>query len=53
MGINIGNGWMIHSSRYGVALAPLDGWYARRLAWGRRPILEAGLSKQSPAFPGK
>jgi len=36
-----------------VALAPLDGWYARRLAWGRRPILEAGLSKQSPAFPGK
>ena len=45
MGINIGNGWMIHSSRYGVALAPLDGWYARRLAWGRRPILEAGLSQ--------
>jgi cell wall-associated NlpC family hydrolase len=44
MGINIGNGWMIHSSRNGVALAPLDGWYARRLAWGRRPILEAGLS---------
>lgn len=44
MGINIGNGWMIHSSRQGVALARLDGWYARRLAWGRRPILEAGLS---------
>jgi cell wall-associated NlpC family hydrolase len=44
MGINIGNGWMIHSSRHGVALAPLDGWYARRLAWGRRPTLEAGLS---------
>ena len=43
MAINIGNGWMIHSSRQGVALAPLDGWYARRLAWGRRPILEAGL----------
>ncbi|MDQ5834842.1 MAG: C40 family peptidase, partial [Actinomycetota bacterium] len=43
MGINIGNGWMIHSSRHGVALAPLDGWYARRLAWGRRPIVEAGL----------
>src|SRR5918994_3553039 len=35
MGINIGNGWMIHSSRYGVALAPLDGWYTRRFAWGR------------------
>jgi cell wall-associated NlpC family hydrolase len=44
MGINVGNGWMIHSSRYGVALAPLDGWYSRRLAWGRRPLLEAGLS---------
>ena len=44
MGINVGNGWMIHSSRYGVALAPLDGWYGRRLAWGRRPLLEAGLS---------
>jgi cell wall-associated NlpC family hydrolase len=44
MGINIGNGWMIHSSRYGVALAQLDGWYARRFAWGRRPLLEAGLS---------
>jgi cell wall-associated NlpC family hydrolase len=44
MGINLGNGWMIHSSRYGVALAKLDGWYARRFAWGRRPLLEAGLS---------
>jgi cell wall-associated NlpC family hydrolase len=44
MGINIGNGWMIHSSRHGVALVPLDGWFARRFAWGRRPILEAGLS---------
>jgi cell wall-associated NlpC family hydrolase len=44
MGIYIGNGWMIHSSRYGVALAQLDGWYTRRLAWGRRPLLEAGLS---------
>ena len=43
MGINVGNGWMIHSSRYGVALAPLDGWYARRFAWGRRPLFEAGL----------
>jgi cell wall-associated NlpC family hydrolase len=44
MGINLGNGWMIHASRYGVALAQLDGWYTRRLAWGRRPLLEAGLS---------
>jgi cell wall-associated NlpC family hydrolase len=44
MGIYIGNGWMIHSSGYGVALATLDGWYAREFAWGRRPLREAGLS---------
>ena len=44
MGIYVGNGWMIHSSRYGVALVELDGWYARRFAWGRRPLLEASLS---------
>lgn len=44
MGIYAGNGWMIHSSRYGVALAAVDGWYERRFAWGRRPLAEAGLS---------
>lgn len=43
MGIYAGNGWMIHSSRYGVALVPLQGWYAARLAWGRRPLAEARL----------
>jgi cell wall-associated NlpC family hydrolase len=43
MGINVGNGWMIHSSRDGVALARLGGWYARRFAWGRQPLVEAGL----------
>jgi cell wall-associated NlpC family hydrolase len=43
MGIYVGNGWMIHSSRYGVALVPLSGWYTERLAWGRRPLTEAGL----------
>ncbi|HET9011752.1 MAG TPA: NlpC/P60 family protein [Gemmatimonadaceae bacterium] len=43
MGIYIGNGWLVHSSRYGVALAPLEHWYDERLAWGRRPLLEAGL----------
>jgi NlpC/P60 family/S-layer homology domain len=43
MGIYAGSGWMIHSSRYGVALARLDGWYAQRFAWGRRPLAEAGL----------
>ncbi len=43
MGIYLGNGWMIHSSRYGVALAALDGWYRSSFAWGRRPLAEAGL----------
>jgi cell wall-associated NlpC family hydrolase len=43
-GIYLGNGWFIHSSRYGVALAQLSGWYRQRFAWGRRPLAEAGLS---------
>jgi cell wall-associated NlpC family hydrolase len=43
-GFYAGNGWMIHSSRYGVALAEVDGWYAERFAWGRRPLAEAGLT---------
>jgi cell wall-associated NlpC family hydrolase len=43
MGISLGNGWLIHSSAYGVALAPLDGWYAKRFAWARRPLAEAHL----------
>jgi cell wall-associated NlpC family hydrolase len=44
MGIYLGNGWFIHSSSYGVALATLNGWYQRSFAWGRRPLGEAGLS---------
>ena len=43
MGIYVGSGWFIHSSRYGVALETLSGWYEKRLAWGRRPLAEAGL----------
>jgi cell wall-associated NlpC family hydrolase len=43
MGLYLGNGWMIHSSRFGVALAPLDGWYREGFAWARRPLAEAGL----------
>ena len=43
VGIYLGNGWLINSSRYGVALAPVSGWYQSRLAWGRRPLAEAGL----------
>ncbi|HZR95888.1 MAG TPA: NlpC/P60 family protein [Gaiellaceae bacterium] len=44
MGIYLGNGWFIHSSGYGVAVARLDGWYAREFAWARRPLAEAGLT---------
>ncbi len=42
-GIYVGNGWFIHSSDEGVALAQLTGWYKQRFAWGRRPLREAGL----------
>jgi cell wall-associated NlpC family hydrolase len=46
MGIYLGGGWMIHSSRYGVALASLTGgWYRERFAWGRRPLAEANLAR--------
>ena len=44
MGIYLGNGWFVHSSGNGVALAPLTGWYRDELAWGRRPLREAGLA---------
>jgi cell wall-associated NlpC family hydrolase len=43
-GIYLGNGWFIHSSGYGVALAQLSGWYKQRFAWARRPLAEAGLA---------
>jgi cell wall-associated NlpC family hydrolase len=44
MGIYLGNGWFIHSSGYGVAVAQLAGWYRTKFAWARRPLAEAGLS---------
>ena len=47
MGVYLGNGWFIHSSAYGVAVAQLSGWYAQRFAWGRRPLAEAGLVSAS------
>jgi cell wall-associated NlpC family hydrolase len=43
MGVYLGNGWFIHSSRYGVAVTTISGWYEKRFAWGRRPLAEAGL----------
>ena len=57
MGIYLGNGWFIHSSGYGVAVATLSGWYEQRFAWGRRPLAEAGLvspvSRYSPKSPDR
>jgi len=44
MGIYLGNGWFIHSSDYGVAVAQLTGWYRTSFAWARRPLAEAGLA---------
>jgi cell wall-associated NlpC family hydrolase len=43
MGIYIGNGWIVHSSRYGTTLTPMTGWYDTSFAWGRSPLVEAGL----------
>ena len=43
-GIYLGNGWLINSSRYGVALAPVVGWYVERFVWAQRPLAEAGLA---------
>jgi cell wall-associated NlpC family hydrolase len=51
--ISLGNGWLIQSSGYGVALARVDGWYARRLAWARRPLAEAGLEAAAAATPAR
>jgi cell wall-associated NlpC family hydrolase len=43
-GIYLGSGWFVQSSDQGVALAPLTAtWYAKRFAWARRPLAEAGL----------
>jgi cell wall-associated NlpC family hydrolase len=43
MGIYVGNDWFVHSSRYGTTLTPLTGWYETAFAWGRSPLVEAGL----------
>jgi cell wall-associated NlpC family hydrolase len=43
MGVYVGNGWFVHSSGFGVTMAPLEGWHRTSFAWGRRPLAEAGL----------
>ena len=51
MGLYLGGGWMIHSSRYGVALERLDGGRQRGFAWARRPLAEAGLGNPLARIP--
>ena len=41
--IYLGDNWFIQSSGNGVDIVPLEGWYAKRFAWARRPLAEAGL----------
>ena len=43
-GMYVGERWFVHSSSNGVTLQPLEGWYADRFAWARRPLAEAGLT---------
>jgi cell wall-associated NlpC family hydrolase len=43
MGIYLGNGWIVHSSRFGTTMTPMTGWYETTFAWGRSPLAEAGL----------
>lgn len=43
MGIYLGGGWMVHSSRNGTTVAPLSEYYLERFAWGRRVLAEAQL----------
>lgn len=52
MGIYVGSGWFVHSSRYGTTLAPMTGWYETTFAWGRRPVSEAGLTSTDTEASG-
>ena len=47
MGIYVADGWFVHSSRDGVTVTPLAGWWREKFAWARRPLAEAGLA---PSF---
>ena len=44
VGIYLGGNWFIQASSQGVALAPWTDASAKRFAWARDPIAEAGLS---------
>lgn len=43
VGVYLGGGWMVHSSRYGTTITPISDYYRERFAWGRRVLAEAGL----------
>jgi cell wall-associated NlpC family hydrolase len=43
MGIYVGNGWIVHSSRFGTTMTPMTDWYDTTFAWGRSPLAEAGI----------
>ncbi len=43
MGIYVGGGWFVHSSRFGTTLTPMTDWYETSFAWARSPLAEAGL----------
>jgi cell wall-associated NlpC family hydrolase len=43
MGIYVGDGWFVHSSRFGTTLTPMSDWYETSFAWARSPLVEAGL----------
>jgi cell wall-associated NlpC family hydrolase len=43
MGIYVGGGWFVHSSRFGTTLTPMTDWYETTFAWARSPLVEAGL----------
>jgi cell wall-associated NlpC family hydrolase len=45
MGIYVGNDWIVHSSRFGTTLTPMKDWYQTRFAWGRSPLVEAGIAQ--------
>jgi cell wall-associated NlpC family hydrolase len=48
MGIYVADGWFVHSSRDGVTMTELAGWWRDRFAWARRPLAEAGLEPAAP-----
>jgi cell wall-associated NlpC family hydrolase len=51
MAIYVTDGWFVHSSRDGVTLSQMTGWWRDRFAWARRPLAEAGLVPATAAQP--